>query len=171
MSSGPSTSWTQPASAGAIRSSAVRRSVCTSGSAFSWITNDAEVWRRKRCKTPSPAPASAMKRAASRVNSVKPGPRVSITSVAVAIASGVTLVMADRPTTAPRMTSLRSRTVTALLRHVPLGGHDHLDHPPPDLLHEGHDLVELVVARHLDARVPAARLRRRLGPDPRRQRQ
>src|SRR5579864_7149729 len=43
MSSGPSTSCTQPASAGAMRSSAVTRSVCTSGSAFSWITSEAVV--------------------------------------------------------------------------------------------------------------------------------
>ena len=45
MSSGPSVSCTQRAFAGARRSSAVTRSVCTSGSAFSWITSEAEVWR------------------------------------------------------------------------------------------------------------------------------
>jgi len=43
MSSGPSTSCTQPASAGATRRSAMTRSVRTSGSAFSWIVSDAEV--------------------------------------------------------------------------------------------------------------------------------
>ena len=43
----PSTSCTQPASAGASRSSAVTRSVRTSGSAFSWMTSEAEVCRMK----------------------------------------------------------------------------------------------------------------------------
>src|SRR5439155_2774879 len=52
---------------GARRSSAVARSTCTSGSAFSWITSDAEVWRRKMKRAPSWPPASATKPRASRV--------------------------------------------------------------------------------------------------------
>src|SRR5215468_8940117 len=41
MSSGPSTSCTQPALAGARRRSAVTKSARTSGSAFSWMTSEA----------------------------------------------------------------------------------------------------------------------------------
>ena len=51
ISSGPSTSCTQPASAGASRRSAVTRSVRTSGSAFSWMTSEAEVCRRNSSST------------------------------------------------------------------------------------------------------------------------
>ena len=84
MSSGPSMSCTQPASAGAIRPSAVTRSVRTSGSAFSWMTSEAEVCRRKSKSTPSRALISSRKRATSRVISKKPSPEVSTVSTAVA---------------------------------------------------------------------------------------
>src|SRR5215510_1956392 len=160
MSSGPSTSWTQPASAGASRSSAVARSVRTSGSAFSWMTSDAEVCRMKASSTPSFARASAMNRATSRVTSVKPAPAVSIVSLAEATISGAMETMGDRDavTRLPR----RNSRASALLQHVFLQSDDHLDQAAPDLLHEIHDLVELGVVGQLQAlvvRLASGRLR------------
>src|SRR5712692_8936735 len=148
MSSGPSTSWIQPASAGARRPSAVARSVRTSGSAFSWMTSEAEVWRMKMSSTPSFAPASRMNRVVSRVISVNPAPLVSTVTVAVAMISGTTLVMDDkRPVTAA------ASTRSSGLLHVFLQRRDHVDQAAPDLLDEGHDPVEIGVVGQLQPRL------------------
>ena len=71
------------------------RSVRTSGSAFSWITSDAEVWRMNTNAIPSPAPHLAMKSATSLVMSKNPWPRVSTTSVAAIINSGAMAAIAE----------------------------------------------------------------------------
>ena len=78
MSSGPSVSWRQGRSSGAIRSSASIRSAWTSGSAFSWMTRDADVCRMKMVRRPSAAPMLPSQRCMCAVMSVKPGPRVAI---------------------------------------------------------------------------------------------
>src|SRR5215475_1699776 len=148
MSSGPSTSCTHPASAGATRPSAMVRSVRTSGSAFSWITRDADVCRMKTMSKPASARASVMKRCASRVISMKPCPYVATESLAVAITSGVTLVTADNWT----LTKGSATAPSILVEHVLLQRDDHLGQSPPDLLHEIHHLVEVGIVRQLQAR-------------------
>jgi hypothetical protein len=52
------------------------RSVRTSGSAFSWMVSEAEVWRQNRVRSPSVTPLPATKSAAASVISVNPGPGV-----------------------------------------------------------------------------------------------
>src|SRR5215468_5299330 len=79
MSSAPSASWVHPAFSGATRSSAVVRSVSTEGSAFSWIVNEAEVWRTNSVACPSRAVASRRNFATSDVRSTKPLHEVSTT--------------------------------------------------------------------------------------------
>src|SRR5215831_6550343 len=166
MSSGPSTSWTHWASAGARRSSAPTRSVRTSGSAFSWMTSEADVCRMKMNSAPSFAPVCLMNRIASRVMSVKACPPVSTTSVAVAIVSGATLIMGDNGS----LMALPPRRSSGLFQHVLLQRRDHLNQAAPDLLDEIHDLVEIGIVGQLQARL--LRLgRRRLGLDGARQRQ
>src|SRR5262249_21305962 len=155
MSSGPSTSCTHPASAGATRPSAVVRSVRTSGSAFSWITSDADVCRMKTTSKPASARASVTKRCASRVISMKPCPCVATESLAVAISSGVTLVAADNRT----LTKRSATAASVLVEHVFLQRHDHLGQAPPDLLHETHHLVEVGIVRQLQARLFRLRCR------------
>ncbi len=59
MSSGPSVRCRYRPARGAARSNASDRSCSTSGSAFSWIVSDAEVWRKKSVSSPSPAPIDA----------------------------------------------------------------------------------------------------------------
>src|SRR5262249_12869523 len=138
-------SCTQPASAGARRRSAVRRSVCTSGSAFSWMTSDAEVWRRYRSRTPSRAPASARKRPTSAVISQKPSPRVSTLRVAVATRSGAVTVAAER-----RARSGGAAAIALPLPvHIALDALHHLDEPAPQLLHEAHHPVKIGVVGQL----------------------
>src|SRR5215470_3829707 len=167
MSSGPSTSWTHWASAGARRSSALTRSVRTSGSAFSWMTREAEVCRMNRNSAPSFAPVCLRNRIASRVMSVKACPLVSTTSVAVAMVSGAKLVMADNGSF---MAASLSRRWSGLFQHVLLQRRDHLNQAAPDLLDEVHDLVEIGIVRQLQTRlVPLDR--RRLWLDGARQRQ
>src|SRR5215831_2496055 len=167
MSSGPSTSWTQWASAGARRSSALTRSVRTSGSAFSWMTREAEVCRMNMNSTPSFAPVCLMNRVASRVMSVRVWPLVSTASVAVAMVSGAKLVIGDN---ASFMAVSPSRRWSGLFQHVLLQRRDHLNQPAPDLLDEIHDFVEIGIVGQLQARL--LRLgRRRLGLDGARQRQ
>src|SRR6516165_4845853 len=145
MSSGPSTSWTQWASAGARRSSALARSVRTSGSAFSWMTREAEVCRMNMNSAPSFAPVCLMNRIASRVISVKACPLVSTTSVAVAMVAGVKLRMGDNGSlmALPR----RSSGLVLLQRR------DHFNEAAPDLLDEIHDLVEIGIIGQLQARL------------------
>ena len=53
------------------------RSTCTSGSAFSWIRSEQEVWRTKSVSRPSAASLRSSQSATGRVISVRPGPRVS----------------------------------------------------------------------------------------------
>jgi hypothetical protein len=48
----------------------------TSGSAFSWISSEAEVWRQKRVRRPVCIPCSPTQRATSRVISCRPAPGV-----------------------------------------------------------------------------------------------
>src|ERR1700730_2957030 len=156
MSSGPSTSWSQPALVGARRSSAVARSVRTSGSAFSWMKSAAEVWRMKRSSAPVLAPVWSINRRAVSVISMKPCPLVSTDSVAVAINSDPTEVIADNW---PR-TASSSGSPSGLVENVLLQRHDHLDQAAPDLLHEIHDLVEIGIVGQLQPRL--LRLGRRL---------
>src|SRR5215467_3752348 len=148
MSSGPSTSWIQPASAGARRSSAVARSVRTSGSAFSWMTSEAEVWRMKMSSTPSLAPALRINRVVSPVISVNPSPLVSTVIVAVATIAAATLVMEDW-----RLVTAAASTRSSGLLHVFLQRRDHVDQAAPDLLDEGHDLVDIRIVRQLQPRL------------------
>ena len=66
--------------------SAVTRSVCTSGSAFSWMVSDAEVWRRiDQQRAVARAAPARRKRRGVAVMSVKPSPGRVDRSVAVAI--------------------------------------------------------------------------------------
>ena len=58
MSSAPPRRGRSRRSRGARRSSAVIRSARTSGSAFSWIVSEAEVWRQKTVSSPSRMPRS-----------------------------------------------------------------------------------------------------------------
>src|ERR1700682_3067665 len=141
MSSGPSTSCTQPASAGAMRLSAVTRSVCTSGSAFSWITSEAEVWRRKSSTTPSRALSCSRKRATSRVISKKPSPDVCTASTARAIVSTPVLWMADSSFTAGPSTLVQH----LLLR--PVHGIDEAIPQPADI---GHSAIDIGVVGQAD---------------------
>src|SRR5215470_6219837 len=149
MSSGPSTSWTHWASAGARRSSALARSVRTSGSAFSWMTREAEVCRMNMNSAPSFAPVCLMNRIASRVISVKACPLVSTTSVAVAMVAGVKLGMGDNGS----LMALPPRRSSGLFQHVLLQRRDHLNQAAPDLLDEIHDLVEIGIVGQLQARL------------------
>src|SRR3984893_2800397 len=164
MSSGPSASCTQPPAAGATRASALTRSVRTSGSAFSWMTSEADVCRMNMNSAPSFAPICLMKRIASRVISVKACPSVSTTSVAVAIVSGAKLVMGDSGSL------MALRRSSGLFQHVLLKRHDHLNQAAPDLLDEIHDLVEIGIVGQLQARL-LRHGRRRFGADGARQRQ
>src|SRR5262245_33296742 len=101
-----------------------------------------------RSKAPSFAPDWAMKRRACSVISMKSRPRVSTTSVAVAIRSGATLVIVDKgaPTTLSRCWRLRP------FQNVLLQSHDHLDQTAPDLFDEAHHLVEVGIVGQLQAR-------------------
>src|SRR5215813_11720806 len=108
----------------------------------------------KRCSVPVCAPASATNRRASRVISVNPCPWLSTESVAVAINSAATDEIADnRLVTAASASPASGLVEHVLLEQVLLQGLDHLDQPAPDLLHEAHELVQLRVARQLDARL------------------
>src|SRR3954449_1208328 len=145
ISSGPSTSWIQPASVGARRSSALARSVRTSGSAFSWMTRDADVWRMKRNRAPSFAFASAMNRATSDVISVNPSPRVSTRIFVVAMISGATLTIGDNRV----LTAVSPQSHSGLVLQVFLQRHDHLDEATPYLFEEGNNLVEIGIIGQL----------------------
>src|SRR5262249_29240942 len=153
-------SCTHPASAGARRSSAVARSARTSGSAFSWITSDAEVWRMNMNTRPSPAPQRAMKSRTSFVMSKKPCPRVSTTSVAALINSGAIAVIAEsrfmtlfllRHLSAGLQEFLWERGRGAAQRgsafplQVTLDIHRHLDETSEHPLHDGHDPLDFGV--------------------------
>src|SRR5262249_35431915 len=136
------------------------------GSAFSWMTREAEVCRMKMNSAPSFAPDCLMNRIASRVISVKACPLVSTTSVAVAMVSGAKLITGDNGS----LMALPSRRSSGLFQHVLLQRRDHLHQTAPDLLDEIHDLVEIGVVGQLQARL--LRLdRRRLRLDGARQRQ
>ncbi len=130
------------ASSGASRSSAVTRSRCTSGSAFSWITSDAEVCRRKRNSAPSPALASDRKRAASRGD------------VGEAFAARLDREFGgdgDLPLDGrDRCQAGRSRCASKPVLQVLLQIMRRLDHALPDLLHEGHHAIDVGLARQLE---------------------
>jgi len=130
-----------------MRSSAVTRSTCTSGSAFSLDDERCRVMRRKSCKVPWPQPpASVTKRAASLVMSVIL-PRVSTVRVAVAISSGTTLVIADR-----RHRARRRIGGTRVLHGFFIMSFGWLRSSRPSvsrLFHEGHYAVQLGIARKL----------------------
>src|SRR5580693_3148357 len=157
MSSGPSTSCTQPASAGATRLSAVTRSVCTSGSAFSWMTSEAEVCRRKSSATPSRASIFSRKRATSRVISKKPSPDVCTASAPRSIVSTRVLRMAYN--------SLKAAP-SALVQHLllrPVYGIDEAIPHPADIGHGAVD-VGIIGQADRDVVVVAGRgFRRRAG--------
>src|SRR5262249_46571826 len=150
-------SCTHPASAGARRSSAVARSARTSGSAFSWITSEAEVWRMNMNTRPSPAPQQATKSWTSFVMSKKPCPRVSTTSVAALINSGAIAVIAEsrfmtlfllRHLSAAFLCEQGSappRRGSAFPLQVTLDIHRHLDETSKHPLHDGHDPLDFVV--------------------------
>src|SRR4029077_1799627 len=152
ISSGPSTSCTQPASAGAIRLSAVTRSVCTSGSAFSWITSEAEVWRRKSSATPSRALMVCRKRATSAVISKKPSPEVSSASTACAMVSTRALWMA---------VSSRKAAPSALVHHLLLRPRHRIDEAVPQPADIGHGAIDIGVVGQADGDVVVVRALRR----------
>jgi hypothetical protein len=58
--------------------------VRTSGSAFSWIVNDAEVWRQNTLTTPVRMPLSRTKAVTASVTSVNPCPGVATVTIALA---------------------------------------------------------------------------------------
>src|SRR5262252_3560088 len=103
----------------------------------------------KTMSKPASACASLMKRCVSRVISVNPCPCVATESLAVAITSGVTLVVVDSWT----LTKDSAAAPSILVEHILLQRHDHLGESAPDLLHEIHHLVEVGIVRQLQARL------------------
>ena len=69
MSSGPSAVWRKRGPLLARWAKKSCRSFCTSGSAFSWISSEAEVWRMKQVSSPSAILASRTKSATASVHS------------------------------------------------------------------------------------------------------
>src|SRR3979411_2541819 len=96
---------------------------------------------------PSWAPASATKRAASRVISTSPSPSVSTVSVAVAIASTTVAVTADIRVMVGR--AIGRAPASRLLHEVFLQIGEHFDQAPPSLLDRRHHAIDVGMARQL----------------------
>src|SRR6185437_3676042 len=169
MSSGPSVSCTQPAFSGATRRKAVTRSVCTSGSAFSWITSDAEVWRRNSSRMPSAALASSTKRDTSRVMSKKPSPLVGTVSSALAIVSARATWMGDTRVT--DNSAPCGNATSALVHHLVLRVDNRFEKLPPHLPSHCDHPVDVGTAGQPDHDLRLLTARRGLRHGPRRQRQ